>query len=414
MTRLLHHLTQNCRKRLLPPAMMCALLLALVPSAQAQTLTVLHNFTGGQDGSYPEAALTPDRAGNLYGTAAFGGLGYGTVFKLTRRSQGWVFNVLYRFQGSDGGDPMAPLIFGPDGALYGTTSTGGGGGRPYGAVFSLRPPPMFCAAVSCPWTETMLYAFTGGVDSQAPEGHLIFDPSGNLYGTAFGYFVVDEGGLGGYANGTVWELVHSGGSWTFNVLYGFPGPPDGANPNGGVIFDRAGNLYGTTVHGGSQRWGSVFELTPSGSGWSEQTLYSFPGNNQGTFPLAGLVADQAGNLYGATFIDGWVFELTPSGGGWNFSNIYQLPGGVGPQSDLTIDAQGNLYGANPGTGNQTGNIFKLSYSNGTWRYADLHDFSGGDGASPTGGVILDASGNLYGTTAEGGAFGYGTVWMLTP
>jgi uncharacterized repeat protein (TIGR03803 family) len=251
------------------------------------------------------------------------------------------------------------------------------------------------------------------MDSQAPEGHLIFDQSGNLYGTAFGYFVVDEGGLGGYANGTIWELVHSGGSWTFNVLYGFPGPPDGANPNGGVTFDRAGNLYGTTVHGGSQRWGSVFQLTPSGSGWSEQTLYSFPGNNQGTFPLAGLVANQAGDLYGATFIDGWVFELTPSGGGWTYSNLYQLSSG--PTSDLTVDAQGSLYGTSYNGGHGQGLVFKLSRMGGVWTFTDLYDFTGGsDGANPGGSVILDAGGNIYGTATEGGTFGYGTAWMLTP
>jgi uncharacterized repeat protein (TIGR03803 family) len=394
-------------------AIVCTLPVVCRQSAHAQTLTVLHNFTGGLDGRYPEAALTLDRAGNLYGTAAGGGLGYGTAFKLTRRSQGWVFNTLYMFQSSDGGGPMAPLIFGPDGALYGTTSTGGGGGGPYGGIFSLRPPPTFCAAVSCSWTETTLYRFTGGMDSEAPEGHLIFDQAGNLYGTAFGSYVVHEGGLGGYQNGTVWELVHSGGSWTFNVLYGFPGPPDGANPNGGVTFDRTGNLYGTTVHGGSQRLGSVFQLTPSGSSWSEQTLYSFPGNNQGTFPLAGLVADQAGNFYGATFIDGWVFELTPSGGGWNYNNIYELSGG--PQSDLTIDAQGNLYGTSPAGGQGQGFVFKLSQVGGVWTFTDLHDFAGADdGAYPGGSVILDASGNIYGVTSQGGTFGYGTAWMLTP
>ena len=403
--------SNHCKNPLLLTAI-CAFSILAAQAAAGQTLTVLHNFTGGQDGANPQTALTPDRAGNLYGTAAFGGFGYGTLFKLTRRSQSWVFNVLYGFQSSDGGVPMAPLVFGPDGALYGTTSSGGGGGRPYGAIFSLRPPPTFCAAISCPWTKTTLYSFTGGMDSQAPEGHLIFDQSGNLYGTSFGYYVANGSPSGGYGNGTVWELEHAGGSWTLNVLYGFNGP-EGANPSGGVTFDRAGNLNGTTTHGGADRDGVVFQLMPSGSGWSERTLHSFMYEGDGIYPLAGLVADQAGNLFGATFINPIAFELSPSGGLWTYNGIYNLPGEV--QSDLTADQQGNLYGASTSGGLGQGFIFQLTQSNGVWTLTDLYDFTGGDdGALPIGSVILDASGNIYGTAANGGAFGYGTVWMLTP
>ena len=393
-------------------ALVCWLVLLAIPSAQAQTLTVLHNFTGGTDGGNPVAAVTLDRAGNLYGTAHAGGLGYGTAFKLARRGQGWVFNLLYRFQSSDGAPPSSPLVFGPNGVLYGTTATCGGCGPPNGTVFTLRPPATICPAVSCPWMETVLYRFTGGMDSRTPEGPLVFDQSGNLYGTTFGIYVRGERPQGGYSNGAVWELVHSGGSWTINVLYGFMGGGDGANPSGGVIFDRAGNLYGTTTFGGERNWGTVFQLTPSGSGWSEQTLHSFQSGQEG-LPQAGLIADQAGNLYGATFLGGWVFELTSSGSGWNFNNIYEVPGE--PQSSLTIDGQGNLYGVNPGSGYQSGNIFELSQSNGVWTYTDLYDFTGGsDGSQPFGSVVLDASGNIYGTASEGGQYGYGTVWMLTP
>jgi len=354
--------------------------------------------------------LIADRAGNFYGTTYSGGLGVGTVFKLSHRGSGWVLTPLYAFRNHDGADPQLGLIFGPDGTLYGTTSLGGDTG--FGVIYNLRPPPTACKSVSCPWTETVLYNFQGMNDSIDPTGALTFDQSGNLYGTAFGSDFSDKRPPS-YSSGSVWELVHSGGTWTLNVLFDFTSG-NGVNPSGGVIFDQAGNLYGTTYNGGDGGTGTVFELTPSQSGWTDQTLHIF--GSMGDAPMAGLTADHAGNLYGATYVTGYAFELMPSGGGWNFNTISELTGDIGPSSNLTIDSQGNLYGANLESGPaRQGNIFKLSQSGGVWTYTNLYTFTGGsDGGIPVGGVTLDANGNIYGTAAGGGAYGYGTVWELTP
>ncbi len=408
----------------LPLAMLCALIMIATQPAQSQTFTVLYNFAGGASGEYPSTGLTLDRGGNLYGTtsgefyatAGSGGLGnqtvsnYGTVFKLTHHGSGWVLSPLYTFLGTNGITPSSPLIFGPDGALYGTTEYGGQNDG--GTVYVLRPQGTFCKSVLCPWNETVLYNFTGSTDSLAPQGNLAFDSSGNLYGTTAGEPPEFQG--------NVWELVHSGGTWIFNVLHEFSGEQgdgDGSSPLGGVIFNGE-NLYGTTVSGGSPyNAGAVFQLTPSGSGWTEQTLYSFGGAQGGAYPYAGLVADQLGNMYGATHLGSYAFELTPSGSGWNFAFIYELSSGnYGPASSLTVDVQGNVYGTIPTAGqNQMGTVFKLSQSNGVWTYTDLHDFTGeSDGDGPTGSVILDANGNIYGTAYGGGANGFGTVWEITP
>lgn len=389
-----------------------ATLLTIVPSARAQTFTVLHTFTGGGDGADPLAGLTFDRAGNLYGTAHTGGnSSVGTVFKLKPTGSGWLITPLYEFssQGSGGANPSSGVIFGPDGSLYGTASTGGSG---FGTVYKLQPPANACKTSVCYWTEHVLYSFTAGSDGHQPTGNLIFDPAGNLYGTT------QAGGAFGY--GTVFELTKSGGNWTESVLYSFASGQDGNQPTDGVVIDSAGNLFGTTPYGGINNCqggcGIVFELTPSGSGWSEQILYRFAGVPDAQRPYAGLIIDSARNLYGASFEGGVngggaVFELSPAGGSWNYSVLYDLSGSNnGPDARLTMDSSGNLYGTtiDPST------VFELSPSGGGWTYTDLHDFSGNDGIYPRGSLILDGDGNLYGTTSMGGADGQGTAWELTP
>jgi len=249
-------------------------------SAQAQTFNVIHNFTNGLDGGAP-VGLTMDRAGNLYGTAQGGGLAYGTVFELKRTGSGWIFNRLYSFSGgNDGANPNAGVIFGRDGSLYGTTLGGGGTGS--GTVFNLRLPPTACNVALCDWSETILYPFRGASDGGGPGAAVVFDQIDNLYGTT------EAGGAGNCQTGcgVVFKLTPSSGGWTERVLYQFSGSADGAFPWAPVIFDKAGNLYGTTSEGGSLTCnsgygcGGVFQLTPSGAGWTDRhqhgRLYQLP------------------------------------------------------------------------------------------------------------------------------------------
>ena len=396
------------------------LLIFVATRVQAQTFTVLHTFTGGDDGASPSAGVTLDRAGNLYGTAERGGFtgsgcgsaGCGTVFKLKQSQGSWLLNPLYVFHGgADGINPQAAVVIGPDGSLYSTNE----GGTRSGTVFNLRPPATACGSVLCPWTKTALYQFLGAGDGAGPVGTLVFDQSGNIYG------VTQVGGFEDY--GVVYELTHSAGGWTENVLYTSPAL---ANPFSGVIFDSAGNLYGTTLQGGELEYGSVYQLVPSRSGWTLNTLSSFENEGDGNEPEGGLIFDPAGNLLGTTTGGGnggggTVFQMTPSNG-WMMTNLYSFTGFIfGPFASLSMDAAGNLYGTTDGDGAYGyGSVFKLTPMNGGWSYTDLHNFTGGsDGADPFySPVAVDVSGNLYGTTAGGGStncsHGCGVVWEITP
>jgi uncharacterized repeat protein (TIGR03803 family) len=403
-------------------ALAIALVMTVVASqtAQAQTYQVIHNFTGGEDGAYPDAGLTIDKAGNLYGTTHSGGYYFGTVFKLRSASGSWVLTPIYDFQGGqDGAGPAARVVFGPDGSLYGTTTQGGiGCAAGCGTVFKLQALPNACKIAQCAWIETVLYRLSGGSDGSFPaNGDLVFDPAGNLYGAT------GEGGKNG--SGTAYMLAPSKGGWTESVLYSFTDGNDGEHPNG-VIFGQAGDLYGTAFAGGMYGSGTVFELAPPGSGWTENTLHGFQ-NGEGGLPSGGPIFDQSGNLYGTTSNGGsggggTVFKLTPSGGGWNFVVLYAFSGGIGPYASLSLDAAGSLYGTTQ-RGGVYGNgvVFKLKPNgDGTWTYTSLHDFTGGsDGATPLSNIVFDANGNLYGTASAGGTYscnglGCGVIWEITP
>ncbi|MFZ0706264.1 MAG: choice-of-anchor tandem repeat GloVer-containing protein [Candidatus Korobacteraceae bacterium] len=384
----------------------------------APGFNVIYNFANSKDGSVPIGSLAIDKAGNLYGTAKTGGsTGNGTVFELTRTGSTWTQKTLYSFQGgADGAFPSGRMIFGSDGSLYGTTISGGGtgcGGTGCGTVFNLK-----LGAMLGTWNETVLYRFGGSDGANPTLGELTFDKSGNLYGTT---------NSGGASNsGAVYELKRAGSTWTQSVLYNFTGGSDGGSPDAGVIFDKAGNLYGTTIVGGTGH-GTVYELMPSGSGWSESVLYAFKPGVGGVYPLAGLLFDSSGNLYGASSYGlgvngGTVFELSPSGTSWTFTVLYTFPlvgTGEGPLDSLIFDSAGNLYGTTNGDGSAygEGNVFELSPAGGgVWNYTDFHDFTHycGDGGSPYAGLVIDAQGKLYGTTSNGGSNAYGAIFAITP
>lgn len=403
----------------LPRALSFLLVLAVLimtgALSQAQSnFTVIHTFTG-PDGAYPYSTPTLDRQGNLYGTTWAGGaVDHGLVYELTHLNGSWILHPLYSFAGqSDGANPTAGVTFGPDRTLFGSALNYGAGGL--GTLFNLRPPAhVVCAVTLCPWTETTLHSFVGSPsDGADPETNVVFDAQGNLYGTTR---------LGGtYNGGTVYKGARSGGTWNISVIYSFGYfNGDDWEPRSGLVLDSAGNLYGTARSGGAYDCGTVFKLSPSGGGWTETVLHTFADDGDGCGPYGRLVFDRAGNLYGTTAgnglsVPGTIFELSPQGGGWNFTTIY-TSSGIGPESALAIDAAGNLYGTIPGIhGHVYGNVFEMSPSTGGgWTYTDLYDFTGGnDGAYPLAGVALTGSGGyLYGTTSEGGANGLGVIYQI--
>jgi uncharacterized repeat protein (TIGR03803 family) len=435
----------QCINRCLGRVLLAGCLLAapafLPVTSTAQTYLIVHSFSG-PDGANPQAGLTVDAAWNFYGTTASGGTGNGvcgspgcgTVFKMSRKGAGWVLATLYRFQGGDDGAfPTARVVFGPDGALYGTTQGQGGFCTvSCGSVFRLTPPATFCAAVSCPWRLTVLYKFLGGVDGSLPGwGDLLFDRSGNIYGTTtYG---------GDYNAGTVFKVTHAGSQWTQSVLYSFHpedhGPTDGSHPYGGLTFDDAGNLLGTTLQGGfpdapemNYGAGTVFQLTPTGSGWTETIVQRFLDGGQ--LPAAGLAMTTDGRFYGTTTAGGLgncsisfyngcgtVYLENFSGGDGTVASLPGMGSPAGPRAPVTFDVQNNIYGTTAGDGAfRAGNVFKLTGSQ--YVYSSLHDFSGGDGAIPYSNVVFDSGGDLYGTTSSGGnpvcGFGCGVIWQITP
>jgi uncharacterized repeat protein (TIGR03803 family) len=405
----------------------------LVTSAWAASQKVLHSFGNGADGAEPLASLIFDAQGNLYGTTYQGGSsrncpqGCGTVFKLTPQSGGgWTEKVLYNFvDRPDGSHPTGRLIFDAHGNLYGTTYLGGQG---CGTVFKIDTSNR----------ETVLYSFCSGGDGLYPAAGLIQDSAGNLYGTT------SRGGPSGNCDlgcGTVFELLPTeGGGWTEKVLYTFDGT-DGADPQGDLIFDAAGNLYATTTFGGPSSscsatggtgCGTVFKLTPTESGdWTETVLHRFDHNGtDGFFPLSDVIFDVNGNLYGTTNYGGsgncdlgcgTVFKLTPqSGGGWTETVLHSFgingTDGAGPAAGVIFDA-GSLYGTTIAGGYGHGTVFELTpTAGGNWTEKVVYNFGRRpiDGSAPEASVIFDAHGNLYGTTGAGGggANGGGTAFEI--
>jgi len=398
----------------------------------AQTETVLHSFSNnGEDGFQSYAGLTLGQGGKLYGTTYSGGAyGLGSVFELTPQANGsWLEIILHSFAPmNDGQQPTAGVIFDSSGNLYGTTTYGGriiGSLRQSysGTVFELIP------QADGTWSENVIHSFLrSGADGDAPVGGLVFDSMGNLYGTT-------EGG-GAYGEGTAFQLSpQADGGWGYKVLHSFgASSTDGINPTAGLAVDSAGNLYGTTIQGGTNycsigdgSCGTVFQLSRQAGGrWEETLLHSFNDDGMdGILPVGGLTL-VLGHLYGTTnqggvYNAGTVYELSPSqGGAWAETLLHSFndtdgdgyyPGYVTP----VLDGAGNVYGtANEGGAHQCGIVFRLSA--GTWEETVLHSFdnNGVDGQSPAAGVVLDAAKNIFGTTEYGGLNDVGTVFEIVP
>jgi uncharacterized repeat protein (TIGR03803 family) len=410
-------------------AFLIGMTLILATTLWAQTFTVLHNFEL-TDGQNPEGMLAADSTGKLYGTTRFGGnvtqesIGSGVVFQLTNLSGSWQESVLYKFSDmADGGYPENGLIGGPGGNGYGAV--------PFGGIFSGSN----CNSGGCGTVYEMgrngsfsvVYTFSGAPDGQQPFSALLSGANGSLYGTT------ELGGnldcpFNSLGCGTVYQVNANG---TEQVIYRFLGPnnSDGANPFSTLVKDAAGNLYGSTVFGGTINnnncepdagCGTVFELTPNNDGsWTETVLYRFQGGADGSFPAVSLLNNADGSIYGTTPIGGslsacggsgcgTIFKLTNNSGQWTKTTVYAFggPDGDNPISPLTRDSVGNLYGTTIYGGNLNcafyqpgcGLVFRLD-PNGNETV--LHEFSGTDGLFPGGGVLVyrDA---LYGTTMEGG------------
>jgi uncharacterized repeat protein (TIGR03803 family) len=392
-----------------------------VAFAQAQTETVLHSLKS-KEGVSPLLGLIFDSSGNLYGVAPEGGASNaGSVFELTKSGSTWTEKTLHSFNGAaGGGTPLGTLIFDSSGHLFGTTKLGGS--HNVGVAYELTK------SSSGTWTETVLHNFGVSKDGQYPTGKLVLDSLGNLYGTTEGGGAHGNGQEN--VGGTAYKLSKSGSTWSETVIHSFGGGTDGISPRCNLVFDTSGNLYGTALLGGSHSSGIVFELTPqSGGGWKEKIIYNFAGGaSDGSQPSAGLVFDTAGNLYGTTIGSpnggGTVYKLAPSGGTWtesvlfNFTHAFYDPSF--PYSNLILDSSGNLYGATlQGIGSCctgfNGTVFELELISGTWNEISLYSFDGTHGAEPGGGsLIFDSAGNLYGATQAGGANKVGVVFEITP
>jgi hypothetical protein len=402
---------------------------------------IIYAFRGGADGANPESDLTIDAAGNLYGTTMGGGAGCngygcGTVFELVRTTNGWTHQVLYRFAGTsvrspDGANPMAGVVFDSSGNIYGTTSSGGI--SKCGVVFKLAP------TSHGGWSESVLYSFGCGSAGMYPKADLVFDVQGNLYGmtpaggTGTGFCGGSSNWYGGC--GIAFRLSpNPDGSWTETTIYNFQGSPDAAIPIGALVPDGKEGFYGASEYGGAgpcgtgnratdppSGCGAVFDLTPTGAGWTESVIYSFfVGRGFARQPSSGLIVDGPSLLFGASSVGGngigTVFRLDDTGRGWNQSilhRFYGKPDGRSPVGRLVKDPQGVWYGVTAiGGTNHDGTLFALALTKAGWNERILFNSDNSTG-EPLAGPIVDSQGHVYGT-ADGGSGNNGTIYEVIP
>jgi uncharacterized repeat protein (TIGR03803 family) len=332
----------------------------LSPTANGWVHTVLYSFTGGADGGEPYKGVTLDRKGNLYGTAVTGGSGNceggcGVVYKLSNAGGIWTQTVIHAFTGGDDGSgPGARVTVDGTGNVYGMAPTGGGHGL--GTIYKIHQ------ASNRAWTFGVLHAFTGGTDGATGSAGRMILRDGRLYGA------VTAGGR--YGSGVVFELNPGGfGERDLKILYAFRGQPDGSFPYGALLFDQPGNIYGTTYYGGADGIGAVYKLSPQPVGeWAEEVLYSFQQGTDGNSPISNLVFDVAGNLYGTTseggLGSGTIFKLSPVGAGkWTETVVHAFegpPDGGFAYNGMVVDQSGNFYGATVHGGeNDDGSVYNF-------------------------------------------------------
>ena len=389
-----------------------------VGARAASTTQVIYSFGGDADGEYTDTDLVMDRAGNIYGSSVQGGdFASGTVFQLSPSGGSWIHTVLYSFTGgNDGGEPYKGVTLDAQGNLYGTAVTGGTGACEggCGVVYKLTN--------SGVWTQSVIHNFNGN-DGSGPGSGVTFDRHGNLYG------VTPTGGANGL--GVIFQMrPDTGGSWKFKVIHNFTGGSDGASGMAGrLILDKAGNLYGVATTGGANGSGVAFELVRGQTGqFTFKTLYAFKGQPDAGFPYGGLLFDKAGNLYGTTYYDGAndlgsVYQLAPqSDGTFKERVLYSFKGtadGDGPISTLVADQAGNLYGTASEAGAAScgcGTVFKLTHgANGKWSESTAYSFTSvPDGAFVYNGMVVDSAGNFYGATVHGGTGNDGAIYQFTP
>ncbi len=404
----------------------CAGLVAGV--ASAQTFEVLHSFGASGDGQVPSGGLAVDQAGNLYGPTYLGGTGggefcvpygCGTVFQLVRQADGsWEENILHSFVGGDdGGFPTEPVVLDRRDIVYGPVgcATTDCGTQPGGTIYALTP------SQQGTWAKSTIVTFDGSNGDANTGCWLTVASVGHIFG------VCQDGGLQNL--GLAFMLAHSSAlNWYELPLHSFLGSLEGdtEKPDSPTVLDSTGKLYGTTSVGSSDGPGAVFEMKPNqgSSGWRESVLYNFTGGSDGGAP-GGVVFGPDGNLYGAAHTGGvsgrgLIFKLTRNADRtWSYSTIYSFMNqvdGYQPYGTVIFDRAGNLYGvASGGAGCSCGVIYKLAPSGGQWTESVLYNFTNGsDGENPVSPLVLDAAGNLYGVTADGGLNGGGVAFEVTP
>ncbi len=385
-------------------------------TSKGATTEVIYSFAGEDDGEYTDTDIAVDRAGNLYGTSVLGGeFGGGTVWQLSPVGGGWVHTVLYNLTGgADGGEPYKGVTLDGAGNLYGTAVTGGSGSCEGGCGVTYK-----LTKSGDTWTQRVIHAFTGGADGSGPGSRVAVDKRGNVYG------MTPTGGANGL--GVIYLLrPRSSAGYALRVIHTFTGASDGSSGSAGKLVLRGGRIFGAATTGGNHGSGTVFQLTPTQTGeWDFKTLYSFAGAPDGVFPYGALLFDAAGNIYGTTYYGGTnglgaVYKLSPTlSGEWDETVIYSFQAGNDGNSsisNLVSDPAGNLYGTTSEGGLGSGTIFELSPGpNETWIESIPHSFQGSpDGAFPYAGMAGDGSGSFFGATVHGGDTGDGTVYKFIP